>query len=277
MKNLRKILECKEGKRCNLPLSCPKCGEIWRRAKFKAFIECLPAVIKYNKILTYIVIKSNELNTLREGLSEILNFMDDLRELKKRGKLPTIYSRLEVSFGKKYLGFNPHLNMLVWGDISKIIELAKKHNLKFWKRSKENNIDTAKSIAWYMLKFNNIGIEKGEAVRKALNKRTTLFYTKEFNHKTEDYIDEIIDIDFRFLGVYPVRSKAEIEFRKFMKEVKRKLNQELKRIIDKENKKLENTSDYDYYPDILKEEIKKFENIIYEYRKQLNLLKNNFK
>ena len=234
MQNLKRVIECREGKRCNSPLCCSKCGKSWQRGKFKAFANCLPSVIEASNILTYIVIRSNELNTLGQGISELMGFMDDLRESKKRGRLATSFSRLEVSFGKKNLGFNPHLNMLVWGDISDIERLSKVHNLKFWKKSKENSSTVAMSIAWYMLKHNNIGIEKGEAVRISLKKRTTLLHTKEFNHKTINYIDEFIDIDFSFMGIYSVRSKAEIELRNSIREAKAKLNQSLKNLIANE-------------------------------------------
>ena len=234
MQNLKRILECREGKRCNSPLSCRKCGESWQKGKFKAFANCLPSVVEASDILTYIIVKSNELNTLSQGISDLMGFMDSLREAKKRGKLTTSFSRLEVSFGKKSLGFNPHLNMLVWGDFLEIERLSKLHSLKLWKQSKKNSITVAKSIAWYMLKHNKIGIEKGEAVRIALNKRTPLLYTKEFNHKTISYIDEFIDIDFSFMGVYPVRSKKEIKLRDSIREAKAKLNQSLKNLIASE-------------------------------------------
>jgi len=239
MKNLKKIIECRKGNRCNSPLSCKSCGEFWQKAKFKAFAESVMKVVNNNESLTYVVVKCNDICTLRQGLDKILSLLDDLRELKKRGKLPAIFSRLEVSFGKKNLGFNPHLNLLIWNDVATVRKLVLKHDLKFWMRSKENSVDVAKSIAWYMLKFNSIGIERGEAVRRVLNKRSTMFYTKEFNHKTLDYIDEFIDIDFSFLGVYPIRSQAEIELRKKIREERKRLNRKLKKLIVKERKKLE--------------------------------------
>jgi len=239
MKNLKKIIECRKGKRCNSPLSCKFCGEFWQRAKFKAFTESVGKVVNDNESLTYVVVKCNYICTLRQGLDKIFSLLDDLRELKKRGKLPAIFSRLEVSFGKKSLGFNPHLNLLIWNDYTIVKELALKHDLNFWYRTKENSVDVAKSIAWYMLKYNNIGIERGEAVRIALNKRSTMFYTKEFNHKALDYIDEFIDIDFSFLGVYPIRTKAEIELRKKIREERKRLNKMLRELIVKEREKLE--------------------------------------
>lgn len=234
MQNLKRVIECREGKRCNSPLCCSKCGESWQKGKFKAFVNRLPSVIETSSILTYIVIRSNEFNTLGQGIAELMGFIDDLRELKKRAKLSTSFSRLEVSFGKKNLGFNPHLNMLVWGDTGEIEKLSKLHGLKLWKQSKENSIMVAKSIAWYMLKHNKIGVEKGEAVRIALNKRSQLLYTKEFNHKTISYIDEYIDIDFSFMGIYPIRSKAELKLREEIRETKAKLNQSLKNLIANE-------------------------------------------
>ena len=66
-----------------------------------------------------------------------------------------------------------------------------------------------------------------------------MFYTKEFNNKTQDYIDEFIDIDFGFLGIYPIRTKAEIELRKKIREERKELNKKLKNLIAEERKKLE--------------------------------------
>jgi hypothetical protein len=183
------------------------------------------------EIITYLVIKPLEFLSLRDGIERIFLYLDDLREEKKRGRLPVMYSRLEVSFGKKNLGFNPHLNIISFDDPRHLIEIATRHGLKIWYQKKDNLQDTALSIAWYILKFNNIGIEKGEAVRKALNRRTTLLHSKEFNHKTINYIDEYIDLDFSFMGVYPIRTKKEIEIREKIREERRKLNQKFKRLL----------------------------------------------
>ena len=231
MQNLKRVIECREGRRCNSPLVCKTCGESWKKGMFKSFCNCLSSVVEDNSILTYLVIKPNELLTLGDGIKSMMLFMDSLRELKKRNKLSTSFSRLEVSFGKKSLGYNPHLNMLVWGDTKAIINIALEHGLKPWHKRKENTVDTAKSIAWYMLKFNSIGIEKGEAVRVALNRRTQLLHTREFNHKKISYIDEFIDIDFSFMGTYPIRSKEEIKIRDYIKEERKKLNDKLKYVI----------------------------------------------
>ena len=231
MKTLKRIIECREGRRCNSPLSCKHCGESWQKAKFKAFANCLPDVISGSDIITYLVIKPSAFLTLGDGIAKMFEYIDDLREAKKRGRMPVMYSRLEVSFGKKSLGFNPHLNILSFGDTALFEELAESHGLSVWKRSKPADTETALSIVWYMLKFNNIGIEKGEAVRIALNRRTQLLHSKEFNHKTINYIDEFIDIDFSFMGVYPIRTKEEIELRKKLKEERKQLNAKYREML----------------------------------------------
>jgi hypothetical protein len=169
--------------------------------------------------------------SLRVGIEKIFLFIDELREEKKRGRLPLMYSRLEVSFGKKNLGFNPHLNIISFGNPNHIKDIATRYGLKIWYQKKDNQRDTALSIAWYILKFNNIGIEKGEAVRKVLNRRTTLLHSKEFNHKSINYIDEYIDLNFSFMGVYPIRTKMEIEVRKLIQDDRRKINQKFKRLM----------------------------------------------
>jgi len=242
MRNLQKILQCRKDWRCNRPLSCEHCGKSWQRAKFKGFTQCLESldevILSRETILTYIVIKSNKLGTLKEKLNDMVSLLDEVKELKKRGKLPIFFSRLEFSFKKESLGFNPHLNLLVWGDYSIFERLAHSLGLTFWKRKKVNNKKTAKSIAWYMLKFNSIGIEKGEAVRKALNKKRTIINSKEFAFKSINYIDEYIDIDFSFMGIYPIRSKREILLRAEHKKNLKELRTQLKLEISKANQEL---------------------------------------
>ena len=229
MKRLKKILECKKGSRCNSPLSCRNCGENWRRGKFKQFVNCYDTLP--TDIITYLVIKSSNFNTLDKGITDIYNLIEDIRELKKRCKIADFYLKIEVSFGKKSLGFNPHINILFFGDVGNIVELASKYNLTVWKKSKLNNEQVVKSIVWYMLKYNNLGIEKGEAVRIALNKRTTLLHSKRFNHKTISYIDDYIDLDFTWMGVYPIRSKEEILFRNKIKNDRAILSKSLRDFI----------------------------------------------
>ena len=242
MNNLKKILNCRENWRCNRPLSCSYCGSGWQRGKFKGFVQCLNTLHKEDNQkeipLTYIVIKSNKLGTLKDKLDEVITLVESLKELKKRGKLPIFFSRLEFSFSKGNLGFNPHLNLLVWGDYLPFRNISNELGLNFWHQKKTNDKKTAKSIAWYMLKFNKIGIEEGEAVRKALNRKRTIFSSKEFNFKSINYIDEFIDIDFSFLGVYPIRSKKELELRAEHKKKLQKLRRELKADIEQANKEL---------------------------------------
>ena len=89
---MQKILQCRKNRRCNKTLSCPHCGEGWRKAKFKGFCQCLESLdevqLSSDTSLTYVVIKSNKLGTLKEKLNDILLLLDEIKELKKRGKLP---------------------------------------------------------------------------------------------------------------------------------------------------------------------------------------------
>lgn len=229
MKNLQKVIHCREGRRCNLPLSCPTCGENRRKKNFKEFAQGLDTFLntesQTNTPLTYIVISLSGFSSLRNKLNKIINFTDEVRELKKRNKLPVFYSRIEVSF-KAPTKFHPHVNLLVWGDHSPFKQLCKKLKLNYWSRKKNNNRKTALSIAWYMLKFNNIDTERGEAVRIALNKKRPLLHSKEFNVKKNSYIDEIIDMEFVLWEYYPIRSKEEIKLREERREKIRQINQE---------------------------------------------------
>ena len=232
MKKIQQILKCKKGFRCHSHLSCKKCGDIWQRNKFKNFCLNLDKCNLSNVTsLTYIVIKSNKISNLKNKLEDIINFLDDIKLLKKRNKISTFYSRLEVSFSKAKLGFHPHINFLVWGDISLYRELANKHNLAFWHSKKKNDTDTIKSIIWYSLKYNSIGVEEGEAVRVALDRKNTILASKEFTNIV-NYTDELIDLDFCFMGIYPIRSKKEIELRDAKRLVVRDLNLKIKELQD---------------------------------------------
>ncbi|MBU1666939.1 hypothetical protein KKC13_00850 [bacterium] len=186
-------------------------------------------------ILTYIVIKSNKFGTLREKLNDLIILLDEVKELKKRGKLPSFFGRLEISFKRDKLGFNPHLNLLVWGDYSIFQNLANSLGLNFWHKNKNNDTNTIKSIVWYMLKFNSIGIEKGETVKKALNKKRTIINSSDFSFKTINYTDEYIDIDFSPMCVYPIRSSTEVLLRSEHKKTLQFLRKKLKLKIDKAN------------------------------------------
>lgn len=237
---MQKILQCRKNRRCNRTLSCSYCGSGWQRGKFKGFVQCLETLHEEQNQkdipLTYIVIKSNKLGSLKDKLNDMTNLTEELKELKKRGKLAVFFSRLEISFSKGNLGFNPHLNILAWGDCSYFKNVSDKLGLSFWSQKKTNDKKTAKSVAWYMLKFNQIGIEKGEAVRKALNKKRTIFASREFNFKSINYIDEFIDIDFSFLGIYPIRSKKDILLRAEHKKTLLKLRCKLKEEIAEANR-----------------------------------------
>ena len=241
MQTLQKIQDCKKGRRCNRTLSCSFCGLGWQKGKFKGFMQCFTKLhLSSDTRLTYIVISSNKLGTLREKSEKIFELLEEMKELKKRAKLPLFFGRLEFSFGKKSLGFNPHLNLLIWGDDSIFKELSHKLNLRFWSKKKTNDKKTVKSIVWYMLKFNNIGIEEGEAVRKILDTKRTIVNSREFKSKNLNYIDDFIDIDFSFMGTYPIRSKKEIDLMAQHKIKLKKLREELKTDMLKANNQMWN-------------------------------------
>jgi len=106
------------------------------------------------------------------------------------------------------------------------ISTSQAHNLLIYKRQKQANINVLKSLGWYILKFNNMNIEQGEAVRKAIKKRNTILYSEAFRHK--DYTDELTQIDFSFMGVYPIRSKEEIKLRNERKKIVQEYNKLIK-------------------------------------------------
>lgn len=233
---MKKIIECRIGRRCNRPLSCETCGENWQKGKFKGFCQCFDTLqTEPSQEVSFITIGTKKIGSLEIKLYDLFYFIDEVKELKKRGKLGLFFGRLEVSFKKEKLGFYPHFHFLVWGDCSEFKTLSDKLDLKFHK-TKAKNI---KNSAWYMLKFNSIGIEKGEAVRKALNKKRTILHSKEFNFKTINYIDEIINIDFSFLGVKPIRCKEEVrlraEHKKNLREQRALLNTKIKAVQESFN------------------------------------------
>jgi len=229
MQRIKKILSCKEKWRCSSPLSCATCGANWQRGKFKAFTSSLELFESdSNVILSYIVIKSNKMGSLRSKIGDLFLLLDRIKELKKRNKLPSFFGRLEISFIKGSLGFNPHLNLLVWGDHEAFKLLSSELGLTFWRRQKTNDDKTIKSIAWYILKYNRVGVEKGEAIRKVLEMRRTILTSKNLTLKTINYIDEIIDIDFTFMGTFPIRSKKELALRAEHKETLKALRVDLK-------------------------------------------------
>ena len=229
MLNIKKVLNCREGRRCNRPLSCRFCGESWQRAKFKGFDQCFKTLQELQgDEVSFITVGTKKIGNLDIKLNDTFKFIEEVKELKKRGKLGIFFGRLEVSFDK--LGFYPHFHFLVWGDYLAFKNVSAELNFKFHKQKAKN----IKNSIWYMLKFNNLGIEKGEAVRKALNKKRTIIHSKEFNFKTISYIDEYIDIDFSFMGIYPIRSKEEIflrvEHKKKLREGRETLNAKIKAI-----------------------------------------------
>lgn len=204
---------CEIGKRCRKHLSCRDCGESWQRKEFKRFCEGSKNLTR-NEILTYLVIKPVQIIGLHRGIGIIYGVIEELREEVKRQRLTgAFFGRLEVSFSQQY-GFNPHLNLLAYGNIVPFLEIFMRHDVKVWRRVKENNMQTAYSIVWYMLKYNPIGYDKGELVRKILNRRQTVINSRHFNGL--DLPEEVTagDIDFRFMGTCKIRYREEIEARR---------------------------------------------------------------
>ena len=226
-------MSCDKFRRCKSFFTCSVCGGHLQKKRFKNFTNV------YNKsdndIITYIVIKPSKNKILSDSLNDILDLLNDIRKLKKNGKIGDFYSRLEVSFSKN-LGFNPHLNILSFGDFKEIKTLLDNYDLSFWHRKKDNNKDTVLSIIWYMLKFNSIGIEQGKAVKTALNRKRVILYSNRFTPLKDNCDSAFIDTDFSFLGIKPIRSKQEVLFRKKIKEERKKTNLKLKKFLSKEPK-----------------------------------------
>ena len=144
---MKKILECRKGRRCNRPLSCKHCAENWQRGKFKGFCQCLETLQQEApQQVFFITIGTKKIGNLKIKLTDMFQFIEEVKELKKRGKLGIFYGRLEVSFNE--LGLYPHFHFLVWGDCPTLKTLSADLDLKFRKRK-------AKNIK---------NIEKGEAV-----------------------------------------------------------------------------------------------------------------
>jgi len=227
MKNIQRVLNCRKGSRCNNFFACKYCGDIWQKKNFINVCNGLNGVNLNDSIITYFIISSDYFGSLNNKLNQLLPFYNDLKELKKRNKLDVFYSRLEISFKKSKLGFYPHFNIITFSDIdkTKIKELAIKHGLKVWNRKVDNDINEVKKVFWYILKYNNLGIEKGEAVRIALNKKRTILHSKHFNSDNDlDYLKEISNIDFGFMGVYPIRTPEEILLREEIRKKRQELN-----------------------------------------------------
>lgn len=217
---------CEVGKRCKKHLTCRDCAESWQRREFKTF--CEGTKIPPNGILTYFVIKTQKRGGLGVGLNEIYKVIDDIREEVKRGRLKNVFfGRLEVSFSQS-LGFNPHLNLLVYGDVTPFLVIFLRYNLSVYRRIKENSATVARSIVWYMLKFNSLGYDKGEIVRQTLNKRQTVINSRHFKGLGVPDDVRAADIDYSFLKPCPIRYREEIDLRAAYSLARRKERDALK-------------------------------------------------
>jgi hypothetical protein len=230
--NLKRIENCRKGKRCNAVFSCKYCATTWQKKHFKAFIECLPRI--NTDIITYYVVRCYGVESLNSKLTQIFNFIDRLKELKKRNKLPPLYARIEVSY-RDLIGFNPHINIVLFSDdYSEFKTIAKELHLKLWKRKKQYSEDIAKSLIWYILKPQKLNIQRGEIVRIAFNKRNQIFKTKEFNFNLNTINEnELINLDFSFMGTMPIRTKEELELRAKIREMRREINRKFKEELAK--------------------------------------------
>ena len=226
---------CSENRRCKKHLFCRHCAGVWQKNNFKNFSNTLK--INSNDSLTYLVIKSKSINNLSGGLRDCYGVIEGLRELKKNDKIDDFYLRLEISFSNDELGFNPHLNILAFGNINLIEDLAKTYDLTVWKQSKKNDKNTALSVVWYMLKYNHVGEDKAKVIQYILKKRRTILMSQRFtiiNKDKNNIFDEVANMDFSFLGIKPIRSKEEVALRIYLKEERKKLNLMLKNLLKKE-------------------------------------------
>ncbi len=237
-KHFESFLKCQSGKRCGFFLGCSTCAGIWRRHKFSEFCSALD--LNYNKIsnedIFYIVIRPDFFGTLREKIEKIFLLVSEIREYRRnKKKLPFFYARLEISFKKSQLGFNPHLNIITTDKVF-FKKIAQKFGLNFWSRKKNNDLNTIKSIVWYMLKFNRLDYEQARAVQITLNKRRTIMTSEHFKTKNIDY-NYYIDTDFSFLGVMEIRSKDEVRLRNRVKKIRKNVNLFFKKELEKVKKK----------------------------------------
>lgn len=222
-------MACEVGKRCRKHLTCSDCGKSWQRKEFKTF--CDGTKIPPNGILTYFVIKTQKRGNLFFSLDEIYKVIDDIREAVKRSRISgTFFGRLEVSFSQS-MGFNPHLNLITFGDVTPFLEIFMRYNLSVYRRIKENDINVARSIVWYMCKFNPLGFEKGEIVRNALNKRQTIVSSRNFKNLGVGDVSPA-DIDYSFLKPCPIRYREEVEIRSVYASNRRLERLELKAKIE---------------------------------------------
>lgn len=201
---------CEVGKRCRKHLTCPDCARSWQRKEFKTF--CEGTKIQPDGILTYFVIKTQRRGNLFYSVDELYKVIDDIREAVKRSRITSVfYGRLEVSFSQT-MGFNPHLNLITFGDVTPFLVILMRYNLSVYRRIKENDKNVARSIVWYMCKFNNLGYEKGEIVRTVLNKRQTIVNSRHFKGLSVGDVSAT-EVDYSFLKPCPIRYREEIELR----------------------------------------------------------------
>ena len=201
---------CEVGRRCKKHLTCPDCAKSWQRREFKTF--CEGTKIPPNGILTYVVIKTQRRANFFSSLEEVYRVIDDIRESVKRSRIRGVFfGRLEISFSQS-MGFNPHLNLITFGDVAPFLEIFMRYNLSVYRRQKENTQNVARSIVWYMLKFNYLRYEKGEIVRNALNKRQTIVSSRHFKGLGVGDVSAS-EVDYSFLKPCPIRYKEEVELR----------------------------------------------------------------
>ncbi len=201
---------CEVGRRCRKHLTCPDCARSWQRREFKTF--CEGTKTQPDGILTYFVIKTQRRGNLFQSVEELYKVIDDIREAVKRSKISSVfYGRLEVSFSQT-MGFNPHLNLITFGDVTPFLVIFMRYNLSVYRRIKENDKNVARSIVWYMCKFNNLGYEKGEIVRAVLSKRQTIVNSRHFKGLNVGDVSAT-EVDYSFLKPCPIRYREEIELR----------------------------------------------------------------
>ena len=217
----KRLLRCKEGNRCHLIHCCEDCASNYQKHKFVMHTKELKN--SQREKFFYCVIGSKYISTLNNNINEIKEFMRSFSALssRKRGifKSCDFFMRLEVSFKPK-IGFYPHLNIMFFNVDKSSIEselynILDKHNLKIRIFSKDNNINTIKSILWYILKYNKMDWRKAMAVQIATKGLQEIRYSKMFKYTDIDKLDDEIFpiLDMSFLMPMNVRTRKEVSIR----------------------------------------------------------------
>jgi len=231
---INRLFRCKEGKRCGLIYACKSCGDLYQKRRFVYHTKELNYKFKN---FYYVVIGCDKFLTLRDNIEKVKAFLSEFSKLnsRKRGVFACLsyLLRLEVSFGK--YGFYPHINILIFDvDIEafllELYQILNDNKLSIKSIKKNNDINTFKSILWYIFKYNKMEWRKAMAVQIALKCVKTLRYSNDFSFTNVSMLDDEIFpyLDMSFLSSKKLRSKRETRIIKKVSEKRKKLNVELK-------------------------------------------------